>query len=125
MADEAVSLEQELQDAERILNETAPVVTSTAAEVTTVVTPPVVETVIEEVIPETTPPVKAEEEDPLHSEKSRLGRKVKRLEEKLEDTLADLKASLDFIKERTAAPQTASAPRSPRHQEEDDPSPAS
>lgn len=108
MADEAAenieSLEKQLSDAEKLLDEK--VTPSTATEVITEVTPPVVETTTEEAKPDETPPVKTgEEEDPLHGEKSRFGRKIKRLEDKLESTLADLKASLDFIKERTITPQ--------------------
>lgn len=101
MADEADSLEKQLQDAERILNETESEVKSAAKTEEVVATPEVKTEVITEVIPE-----KKDDEEEGHSEKSRLGRKVKRLEE----TLTDIRSSLDFIKERTTTPQVQSLP---------------
>ena len=88
-AENVESMEQELNNAVRQLEgakeEVKEVKTETKEEV---VTDKVTETEVKET------PV---EEEPDHGEKSRLGRKVKRLE----DTLTDIKSTLDFIKERS------------------------
>ena len=88
---ENLDLEKSIQDAEKLLTET-----KEPKVVDEQVIAPVVEEVVEPVVEE---PV-AEPEEVTHSEKSRLGRKVKRLE----DTLSDIKGSLDILRERSTQP---------------------
>jgi hypothetical protein len=85
---EADNLEQELKNAESILEETTAEVTETVESTETTT-----ETEGEVVSPS--------KEDEEHGEKSRLGRKVKRLEE----TISKIGSSLDFIKEKITAKQ--------------------
>jgi hypothetical protein len=99
-AENIENLERQLNDATRMLAEAETVVEE----------PAVVETVVEPVAKEE--PLKPDEEEVPHGEKSRLGRKVKRLE----DTLDQIKSSLDFLKERTVQPvqhQAAPEPELP------------
>ncbi len=89
MADNADNLDVVIEDAERLLRDED---VALSAE----------ESPIDEAIE--TPSAAAdeppqEEEVVTHSEKSRLGRKVRRLEE----TLGEIKSALDFLKERSAA----------------------
>ena len=101
-AENTDSLEKQLSDAENLLNETTQEVKSTATETTAAAeTTETTPALTQEAAPE-----KTDEEEELvpHGEKSRLGRKVKRLE----DTLTEIRSSLDFLKERTATPQVQS-----------------
>ena len=90
-AENIENIEQELNDATRLLEgateEVKEVKATTEEAKEEVVTKEVTDT-------ETKEPL---EEEETHGEKSRLGRKVKRLE----STLEDIKSTLDFIKERS------------------------
>jgi hypothetical protein len=98
--EEADNLEKEIQDAEKLLDGATQEIKATEAEVKTEVKAEET-TSTEQATPETN-----EEEDVIpHGERSRLGRKVKRLE----DTLSEIKSSLDFLKEKTV-PQQAQEP---------------
>jgi hypothetical protein len=104
---ENVDLEKQISDAERLLTETKVPVEPEKVETPPAEAAPVVP--VEEIAE--TPPVVEEIE---HGEKSRLGRKVKRLE----DTLTDIKSTLDFIRERstqTAQPVVEPEPELPEN----------
>ena len=92
--EDAENLEKELRDAERLLNGIEEEVKSTTTE-------EAVEKTEEAITTEETPTLKTDEEKEEElipqGEKSRLGRKVKRLE----STLEEIKSSLDFLKERS------------------------
>ena len=92
---ENVDLDKQISDAEKLLSET-----KEPKVVDEQVIAPVVEEVVEEVEEPVAEPEPVEPEEVTHSEKSRLGRKVKRLE----DTLTDIKGSLDFLRERSTQP---------------------
>jgi hypothetical protein len=92
---ENVDLKKQISDAEKLLSETkeTPVVDEQ-------VVAPVVEESVSEAEPVAEPEPVVEPEEVTHGERSRLGRKVKRLE----DTLTDIKGSLDFLRERSTQP---------------------
>jgi len=92
--DDAANLDALVVDAERLLSETEQEVKEVKEEVHEE-EPVVVE-------PEPEAPIEEEEVIP-HGERSRLGRKMKRLE----DTISEIKSSLDFLKERTISTHVA------------------